>query len=209
MNWRWPRSNSCASLHGGESPWWIDLRTAAGSPFAVVLRSPSGRISPGMIATNAAALCCRRTAAFAGSSPVRSRSRQSRYRTPATVESVITGTGAWPAECPTVLLRAAKPRSPNSTQLSSHHSRSFRFVLDRSRSTTSPANAGSDGCRPLSCSAAPMNESMRYRSPLGRPSSFPVMSGRQHRAGRRHSSCLDRLEDRRRRKPWRGSWRAA
>src|SRR4051812_15457985 len=32
------------------------MRTAAGSSFAVILRSPSSRISPGMIATNAAAL---------------------------------------------------------------------------------------------------------------------------------------------------------
>ena len=44
------------SLHGGESPWWIDLRTAEGSPLAVIFRSPSCRIDPDMIATNAAAL---------------------------------------------------------------------------------------------------------------------------------------------------------
>ncbi|MGN9907767.1 phosphotransferase family protein [Phytohabitans sp. LJ34] len=44
------------SLHDGESPWWIDVTTPNESPFSVVLRSPSSRIRPDMIATNAAAL---------------------------------------------------------------------------------------------------------------------------------------------------------
>ena len=95
------------SLHGGESPWWIDLRTAAGSSFAVVLRSTSGRIGPEMIATNAAALAVAEQQSLPAPRLLGADLDGRDTGTPATVESVITGTSAWPAECPTDLLRAA------------------------------------------------------------------------------------------------------
>src|SRR5215212_3989343 len=44
------------SLHDGESPWWLDLRSPDDSLSAVVLRTPSRRIGPDQLATNAAAL---------------------------------------------------------------------------------------------------------------------------------------------------------
>jgi hypothetical protein len=44
------------SLHDGESPWWINLRSPDDSSSAVVLRTSSRRIWPDQVATNAAAL---------------------------------------------------------------------------------------------------------------------------------------------------------
>lgn len=95
------------SLHGGESPWWIDLTTADGAPVAVILRSPSSRIGPEMIATNAAALAVAEQHGLPAPRLLGVDLAGSDVGLPASVESVITGTSAWPVECSVDLLRAA------------------------------------------------------------------------------------------------------
>ncbi len=95
------------SLHGGESPWWIDLETPGGRPGGVVLRLPSSRISTDAIATNAAAL---EVAAEYGLPAPRLLAADldgSDAGVPATVESVVTGSTGWPAQATVDLLRAA------------------------------------------------------------------------------------------------------
>ncbi|GIF73353.1 aminoglycoside phosphotransferase family protein [Asanoa siamensis] len=81
------------SLHGGESPWWIDLAAPDGSRRAVVLRAPSSRITPDQIATNAVALV------VAGSHglPAPRLLAADLEGTPATLETVVPGSSTWPA----------------------------------------------------------------------------------------------------------------
>ena len=92
------------SLHGGESPWWVDLTRPDGSAFAAVLRSPSSRISAEQIGTNAAAL----TVAAEHGLPAPVLLAADRLgRTPVSLETVVPGTGAWPDTIFTDLLRSA------------------------------------------------------------------------------------------------------
>lgn len=95
------------SLHGGESPWWIDLRTAEGSPLAVIFRSPSSRIDPDMIATNAAALAVAAQHGLPAPRLLGVDLDGLDVGTPMSVESVVPGTSAWPIDCVPDLLRAA------------------------------------------------------------------------------------------------------
>jgi aminoglycoside phosphotransferase (APT) family kinase protein len=95
------------SLHGGESPWWVDLESAGGSPLAVVFRSPSSRIGPEMIATNAAALTVAEQHGLPAPRLLGADLDGRGAGTPSTVESVVTGTSDWPVDCPADLLRAA------------------------------------------------------------------------------------------------------
>jgi aminoglycoside phosphotransferase (APT) family kinase protein len=82
------------SLHGGESPWWIDL---TGSTSSVVLRSPSSRISPEQIATNAAALTVAERHGLPAPRLVAADLDGRAVGTPASLETVVPGTSAWPA----------------------------------------------------------------------------------------------------------------
>lgn len=95
------------SLHGGESPWWIDLETSGGRSVGVVLRSPSSRISAEAIATNATAL--KVTAKYGLPAPrlLAADLDGSDAGVPATVESVVRDTADWPAHGTVDLLRAA------------------------------------------------------------------------------------------------------
>ncbi|MDG4825312.1 aminoglycoside phosphotransferase family protein [Asanoa sp. WMMD1127] len=87
------------SLHGGESPWWI-----VGPRFAVVLRSPSSRITPEQVATNAAAL----TVAEAHGLPApRLLAAELDDGAPRTLETVLPGTSTWPTAPSTALFLAA------------------------------------------------------------------------------------------------------
>ncbi|MFG2040072.1 phosphotransferase family protein [Dactylosporangium sp. NPDC048998] len=95
------------SLHGGESPWWIDLTTPCGSTFSVVLRSPSSRISPDQIATNAAALAVAERYGLPAPRLLAADLDGSAAGTSATLETVVPGTSTWPAAPSTELLLAA------------------------------------------------------------------------------------------------------
>lgn len=95
------------SLHDGESPWWIDLRSRGGSSPAVVLRTPSSRISPDQIATNAAALAVAEQHGLPAPRLVGTDLDGCVAGVPATVETVVPGSSRWPARCPPRLLRAA------------------------------------------------------------------------------------------------------
>ncbi len=114
------------SLHGGESPWWIDLRTAEGSPLAVIFRSPSRRIDPDMIATNAAALAVAAQHGLPAPRLLGVDLDGLDVGTPMSVESVVPGTSAWPVDCVPDLLRAAGAAI----------ARIHAVVLARSRSVT-------------------------------------------------------------------------
>jgi aminoglycoside phosphotransferase (APT) family kinase protein len=95
------------SLHGGESPWRVDLRSAGGLEFAVVLRSPSSRIGAEMIATNVAALAVAERHGLPAPRLLGADLDGRDAGLPASVESLVEGTSAWPAECSADLLRAA------------------------------------------------------------------------------------------------------
>ncbi|MEV0562096.1 phosphotransferase [Dactylosporangium sp. NPDC050588] len=88
------------SLHGGESPWWIDVAPAS----ALVLRCPSSRITAEQIATNAAALT---VAERHGLPAPRLLAAALDGPAPRTLETVVAGTSTWPAMCSAELLRAA------------------------------------------------------------------------------------------------------
>ena len=95
------------SLHGGESPWWIDLETPGGQAVAVVLRSPSSRISAQAVATNAAAL---EIAARYGIPVPRLLAADldgDEAGVPATLESAVREAAGWPVPVTADLLRAA------------------------------------------------------------------------------------------------------
>jgi aminoglycoside phosphotransferase (APT) family kinase protein len=86
------------SLHGGESPWWIDL---AGG--AMILRAPSSRITAEQIATNAAAL----TVAERHGIPAPRLLAADLDGTPMSLETVLPGTSTWPAAPSVELLLSA------------------------------------------------------------------------------------------------------
>jgi aminoglycoside phosphotransferase (APT) family kinase protein len=94
-------------LHDGESPRWIDLRFADGSASAVVLRTPSWRISAGMVATNAAALVVAERHGISTPRLLGADLDGRHAGLPATLETVIRGAGTWPVAGSTSLLRAA------------------------------------------------------------------------------------------------------
>ncbi|MEV4132139.1 phosphotransferase [Dactylosporangium sp. NPDC049742] len=88
------------SLHGGESPWWIEVAPAS----ALVLRCPSSRITAEQIATNAAALT---VAERHGLPAPRLLAAALDDPAPRTLETVVAGTSAWPVAGSAELLRAA------------------------------------------------------------------------------------------------------
>ena len=95
------------SLHGGESPWWIDLTASDGSAFSAVLRSPSSRISPDQIATNAAALTVAEMHGLPAPRLLAADLDGHTAGTPASLETVVPGTSAWPDTPSTELLLTA------------------------------------------------------------------------------------------------------
>ncbi|GAA4905187.1 hypothetical protein GCM10023334_001350 [Nonomuraea thailandensis] len=95
------------SLHGGESPWWIDLTAPGGSAFSAVLRCPSSRIGPEMIATNAAALAVAEEHGLPAPRLLAADPDGRTAETPVSLETVVPGTSAWPAAPDTGLLLAA------------------------------------------------------------------------------------------------------
>jgi aminoglycoside phosphotransferase (APT) family kinase protein len=95
------------SLHGGESPWWIDLTAPDGSTFAAVLRSPSSRIGADQIATNAAALAVAERHGLPAPLLIAADLDGRAAGTPASLETVVAGTSTWPTGPSTELLRSA------------------------------------------------------------------------------------------------------
>jgi aminoglycoside phosphotransferase (APT) family kinase protein len=95
------------SLHGGESPWRVDLRLAGGLELAVVVRSPTSRITREMIVTNAAALTVAERHGLTAPRLLAADLDGREAGEPTSVETIIEGTTVWPAECPADLLRAA------------------------------------------------------------------------------------------------------
>lgn len=95
------------SLHGDESPWWIELESAGGSSFAVIFRSLSSRIGPEAIATNAAALVVAEQHGLLAPRLLAADLDGREAGTPATVESAVEGTSVWPPTCSVGLLRTA------------------------------------------------------------------------------------------------------
>ncbi|MEU8354396.1 aminoglycoside phosphotransferase family protein [Nonomuraea sp. NPDC048882] len=105
------------SLHGGESPWWIDLTMrggttgsavfCSGSARSVVLRSPSSRISSDQIATNVAALAVAEQRGLPAPRLLAADLDGRAAGTPASLETIVPGTSIWPAAPSTELLLAA------------------------------------------------------------------------------------------------------
>jgi aminoglycoside phosphotransferase (APT) family kinase protein len=95
------------SLHGGESPWRIDLTASDGSAFSAVLRFPSSRIGPDQIATNAAALAVAEKHRLPAPRLLAADLDGRVAGTPASLETVVPGTSTWPAAPSAELLLAA------------------------------------------------------------------------------------------------------
>lgn len=93
-------------LHGGESPWWIELTTRGGSAVTAVLRSPSSRITPEMIATNAAALSVAEQYDLPAPRLLGADLTGQSIGEPVTLETVVPG-ARWPGKCSVELLQAA------------------------------------------------------------------------------------------------------
>ncbi|MFC7532038.1 phosphotransferase family protein [Actinoplanes sp. GCM10030250] len=94
------RVSAVRSLHGGESPWWIDLIASDGSASSAVLRSPSSRITADQIATNVAALAVAERHGLPAP-------RLLAAAPAASLETVVPGTSTWPATPSLQLLRTA------------------------------------------------------------------------------------------------------
>ena len=86
------------SLHDGESPWWINLRSPDDSLSAVVLRTPSRRIFPDHVATNAAALAVAEKYGLLAPRLLGADLDGRDAGVLATLETVVAGTSMWPAE---------------------------------------------------------------------------------------------------------------
>jgi aminoglycoside phosphotransferase (APT) family kinase protein len=99
--------NAVRSLHGGESPWWIELTAPDGSTSSAVLRSPSSRIGPDQIATNAAALVVAERHGLPAPRLLAADIDGCTAETSASLETVVPGTSTWPAAASTELLLAA------------------------------------------------------------------------------------------------------
>ncbi|MBG0569220.1 phosphotransferase family protein [Actinoplanes aureus] len=95
------------SLHGGESPWWIDVTTPGRSIFSVVLRSPSSRISSEQIATNAAALAVAQRAGLRAPRLLATDLDGRVAGVSASLETAVSGTSRWSAALTTKLLLSA------------------------------------------------------------------------------------------------------
>lgn len=95
------------SLHGGESPWWIDLTAPDESAFSAVLRFPSSRIMLDQIATNAAALAVAEKHGLPAPRLLAADLDGRAAETPASLETVVPGTSTWPAARSIELLLAA------------------------------------------------------------------------------------------------------
>jgi len=134
------------SLHDGESPWWINLRSPDDSPSAVVLRTPSRRVWPDRVATNAAALAVAEKYGLPAPRLLGTDLDGRDAGVPATLETVVASRSLWPAKGSSGLSERLAPRSPKSTASLSLRDRICRFGLDRSRSMTSPRNVDWDGC---------------------------------------------------------------
>jgi aminoglycoside phosphotransferase (APT) family kinase protein len=101
------RIGAVRSLHDGESPWWVDLAAPGGATSSVVLRAPSSRIGPELIATNAAALLVAEKHGLTAPRLLAADLDGRAAGVPATLETVISGTSAWPATVSPELLLAA------------------------------------------------------------------------------------------------------
>ncbi|WP_238006377.1 phosphotransferase [Dactylosporangium sp. AC04546] len=95
------------SLHGGESPWWIDVTAPDGSACPVVLRCPSSRIGADQIATNAAALTVAERHGLPAPRLIAADLDGRAAGTPASLETVVPGSSTWPAAPSVELLLAA------------------------------------------------------------------------------------------------------
>jgi aminoglycoside phosphotransferase (APT) family kinase protein len=95
------------SLHGGESPWWIDLTASDGSTSSAVLRCPSSRILSDQIATNAAALAVCERHGLPAPCLIGADLDGRVAGAAATLETVVPGTSTWPAAPSAELFRAA------------------------------------------------------------------------------------------------------
>ena len=94
-------------LHDGESPWWIQLTSLDGTSSAVVLRTPSSRIEPDLVATNAAALAVAEQHRLPAPRLLGSDLEGCDAGVPATSETVVVGTSRWPAHGSPGLIRTA------------------------------------------------------------------------------------------------------
>ena len=101
------RIGAVRSLHDGESPWWVDLVAPGGARWSVVLRAPSSRIGPDLIATNAAALLVAEKHGLTAPRLLAADLDGRAAGVPATLETVVSGTSAWPATFSPELLVAA------------------------------------------------------------------------------------------------------
>ncbi|MFD0474030.1 phosphotransferase family protein [Nonomuraea thailandensis] len=126
------------SLHGGESPWWIDLTAPGGSAFSAVLRCPSSRIGPEMIATNAAALAVAEEHGLPAPRLLAADPDGRTAETPVSLETVVPGTSAWPAAPDTGLLLAAGAAIARVHAVTPGPRPQLRSGPAPSRSTTSP-----------------------------------------------------------------------
>jgi hypothetical protein len=95
------------SLHDGESPWWINLRSPDDSLSAVVLRTPSRRIRPDQLATNAAALALAENYGLPAPRLLGTDFDGRNAGVPVTLETVIASMSRWPAKGSPGLLRSA------------------------------------------------------------------------------------------------------
>ncbi|MET7402675.1 aminoglycoside phosphotransferase family protein [Dactylosporangium sp. NPDC005572] len=95
------------SLHGGESPWWIDVTAPGGATSSLVLRCPSSRITAEQIATNAAALTVAERHGLPAPRLVAADPDGRTAGTPASLETVVPGSSTWPATPSAELLLAA------------------------------------------------------------------------------------------------------
>ncbi|WP_426502461.1 phosphotransferase [Dactylosporangium sp. McL0621] len=94
------KTEAARSLHGGESPWWVEITAPDGSVHPAILRTPSSRVTLEQIATNAAALV---VAARHGLPAPRLLAAGATT----TLETVLPGTSTWPAAPSVALLRSA------------------------------------------------------------------------------------------------------
>ncbi|MCY1136454.1 phosphotransferase [Actinoplanes sp. Pm04-4] len=94
------------SLHGGESPWWVDATTSFG-PLSAVLRCPSSRISGEQIVTNVAALAVAEKHGLPAPRLLAADVDGREAGVPASLETVAGGTSAWPARPSAMFLRTA------------------------------------------------------------------------------------------------------
>lgn len=183
------------SLHDGESPWWLELRSPDGVPFPAALRFPSTRISPERIATNAAAPAVAEHHGLAAPQLVSADVGGREAGVPATAETVIPGTISWPTTPTPSFCVQPEPPSPRSTAYPSPLIRTSRSApTDRGRRLRprTPTRPTADHPAAAAC----------RRTGAGNSSSRGVdrLRSRRRLAREHHDrwpdrSCPDRLED--------------